>query len=235
MLTNYKNIYIGNLFPTKAYSDTSTIESRIEKHLNPEDKEWVINFCYKVLTHEGYKKIKKCLNTTRIDILVDYHETLEKELSVKDEDEFIELITMMYQIRVLAMSLTHREIEKINIEISKLDSNEEKHSAYEVLISNLETNTTNLMQNIINKFNQEVTEKFDITNEQTKQSHLLEQNRLLKYALEDAKDYYMRYKYKENSDLRQEYKNYEIASKQRNYNPSRRNVHREGKYLIPTR
>ena len=236
MPKNYKNIFIGNLFPSNADKKKSNTYDRIIKFLGEENLYWALLFCFTVINREDYNEIKKHLNRIRLDILTDYHESLQSNLENKaPEISFISYLEAIDTIRTICLRLAYNESKRINEEITKLDTDDLKETAYDLLISTLKDKSNEIIESTTKKFNEEVKNKVNVASEYIKDICLLESNKISSYILNDCREYYRSYKYKKDSNKRSVINEYEIASKKRLTNSHRMDVHRVGKSLFRNR
>ena len=235
MSIGYKNIYIGNLFSSNADNHKSNCYDRIIKYLGKDNLYWALVFCFTVTTNEDYKTIKKCLNRTRIDILLDYHEQLQKKLEESNYDigftSFIEKIDI---IRTMALRFAYNEARILNEEISKLDDYKKKE-AYNLLISSLEDKSNPNIENAIMKFSQEARKLITTDQEELEKVILLEIQKIPEYILNRCRDDYRKFNRQQGVNQRLVIAAYENDSKRRLCNPKRSNLRRSGKSLVRSR
>ena len=108
------NTQIGYLFSRtcKKTGIEDNSYNRILKFLGEDNLYWALVFCFTVYNKDNYVNIKKALDKIRIDILLDYHEILQKSLNNPTTDmDFITLIQSADSIRRITLSCCNREIQ----------------------------------------------------------------------------------------------------------------------------
>lgn len=228
------NTQIGYLFSRtcKKTGIEDNSYNRILKFLGEDNLYWALVFCFTVYNKDNYVNIKKALDKIRIDILLDYHEILQKSLNNPTTDmDFITLIQSADSIRRITLSCCNREIQSQMEKVLKLGSKEEQDQELYKFQSELCSNDNLVIKNLIKKV-EIITEKDKITNSELNEIYDLEMQRIPEYMLKVTCDIYNRYW------TREEYiKNYEIISHKndsicKQYHQNRGSFHREGKSLV---
>lgn len=235
MSKDYKGIWIGYLFP-RTCQDMGIEDNcynRILKYLGEENLYWALVFCFTVYNKENYLDIKKVADRISLDILVDYHEVLQKNLENSDID-FVSLLQSIDALRATTLSCSYREARKQIEEIMKLSTKEEQEEAYYKLQLELGEADNLITRNVIQEVGIMI-KKDKALSPELEEFYILEIQKITEYILKDINIVYNKYKMREDYNKNLPINGYKSDSKYKLYHQSRRDLHREGKALVKRR
>ena len=202
------------------------------KFLGEDNLYWALVFCFTVYNKENYLNIKRALDKIKLDILVDYHEILQKNLDKPNTDmDFITLIQSTDTIRATTLSCSQREAKRQVDEVLKLNTKEEQDQAFSKLQSELCNSDSLIIKNIIKQI-EIVAKKDEIINSELKEIYNLEMKKISEYMLRITYNIYNRCRMREEYNKNLEINCHKSDSQRRQYHQGRGNLHREGKSLV---